>query len=80
MSHHKLAYRIYPTDDEKYTDAQWAKADMYLNGMETRFDFKEAVAFAQLCALNAGIPFIVQEVPLGGKRPDKTWTWEICDD
>ena len=77
MSHHKHGYRIYPEDDKSITDDKWKKADRWINGVEFRNDFNEAVAFAKIGARSCGIPFVVVEVPLGGVRPKLCDCWVI---
>lgn len=78
MSHHGVVYRVYPDDEAKgYSHAEWVRADRWINGLSAKRDFNEAVALAELGAENCRYPFVIMEVPRGGKRPEKCPAWTV---
>jgi|DEB0MinimDraft_6_1074348.scaffolds.fasta_scaffold04968_2 hypothetical protein len=77
MSHHGHGYRVYPDDMSEHTHEEWSKADSWINGLEFRKDFNEALALAKLGAVNCQFPFIVMEIPIGGKRQRFCDCWVI---
>lgn len=77
MAHHKHGFRICPDNDTSYDITQWSKAKKCINGLAFKKDFNEAIALAKLGAISCRIPFIVQMIPIGGKRPRYANTWVI---
>jgi len=77
MSHHARGYRIYPDDETDHSNEQWAKSDSWINGLEFRRDYNEAMALAKVGAISCGMPFVVQIIPIGGKRPKYAEVWVV---
>ena len=77
MSHNAHGYRIYPDDKIKNNNDKWAKADRWINGLEFKRDFNEAVALAKVGTISFGIPFVIQMNPIGGKRPKYAEVWVV---
>tara|TARA_R110000744_G_scaffold312561_1_gene419941 strand:+ start:172 stop:420 length:249 start_codon:yes stop_codon:yes gene_type:complete len=77
MSHHAHGYRIYPDDNPAHSSERWAKATGWVNGFEFKRDYNEAMALAKLGVISFGIPFVVQMIPTGGKRPRYAETWVV---
>ena len=75
MSHNGLGYRVYPDNEAPHTIEQWRKADEWINGMKFKKDFNEAISIAKLGVENCKTPFVVQELPIGGKMPKNTSCW-----
>lgn len=76
MSHHGVVYRVYPDDETKgYSHAEWVQANNWINGFGTKRDFYEAASLAELAAENCRFPFVLMEVPRGGKRPERCPVW-----
>ena len=77
MSHHSHGYRIFPDDRTNHTYDEWGKADEWINGLAFKNDLKEAFALAKLGAVNCQFPFVVLEMPIGGKRPKLCDCWVV---
>tara|TARA_R110000764_G_scaffold232112_1_gene324264 strand:- start:363 stop:611 length:249 start_codon:yes stop_codon:yes gene_type:complete len=77
MSHHAHGYRIYPDDNPFHSNERWAKTSKWVYGSEFKRDYNEAMALAKLGAISVGIPFVVQMIPIGGKRPTHAETWIV---
>lgn len=78
MSHHGVYYRVYADDEAKgYSHAEWSRADRWINGFAGSRDFYEAASIAELAAENCRYPFVLMEVPRGGKRPEKCPYWIV---
>ena len=79
MSHHEHGYRVHPSDNPAHSNEDWAKAIRWVNGSEFKRDYNEAMALAKLGAISFGIPFVVQMIPIGGKRPRYAETWVVVN-
>ena len=77
MSHHANGYRIFADDETNHTNEEWRKAYDWINGLEFRKDYNEAFSLAKICAVSCRFPFVVQYLPIGGKRPEYTDTWVV---
>ena len=77
MSHHAHGYRIYPDDNPFHSNERWTKASKWINGSTFKRDHNEAMALARLGAISNSIAFVVQMIPMGGKRPTHAKTWIV---
>lgn len=77
MSSHKIQYRIYPDyKSDGKTDAEWEKADSYINGIAYSFDRGEAFSIARKAAKSCQYPFVVLAVQLP-KKNDMYDAWVV---
>ena len=77
MSRNRISYRIYPEPHSQHSYNEWAKADKYINGFAHSGDRNEAFAIAKKSAKDCRLPFVVQAVPIGGKRANECASWVI---